>query len=680
MHEEQLFSYFTQGLKDDIHARMRRLHVENPLSRGRMMNVARAIDVEISGRSRMWQERGEPRGKGKTQVENRPLAQNKMRAIGEEMDQAQDLLDRKQKGLCYKCGGLFGPLYRCPVKQFRGEKEIDNDEEEYEVAAPCTALNICTITSDNDDQPRTMKLRGMIGEIPMLFLIDSGATHNFISRRIVEALGSRWERTKQKRVLMGDRHKSETQGVCKGIKVRFDEGEFEIDVFLFDFEDMDMILGMLWLITLGETTVDWKKQIMKVQTNQGERLLRGIPHGNSLIMSVCGLLEDTSAERALDVSYFGLLTSPPEPTSLHVTLMGHRFFAGPFRSPLKKNTVRIRCILTVYFFIGGHNGHRQQPKFVLGEKAKTIKVLVRKPLTSRGRKRMTIHIPSRIIYVGAEKSDYSPNWHTYRRQGRGPRRTDVYKAERNDFSSNCQKYRRQDDGRNPKRRSVLDNMFQHFSEVFEEPKGLPLVRVKEHRVNLKPGQQPINKNEIEKQVLELMEVGYLRHNQSAYSNPIILVKKKNNKWRMCVDYRALNKATILDKFPIPVIEELLDELHGAWFFFKLDICSGYHQVRMGEQDIPKTAFRTHEECEGVRGFLGLTSYYRKFIKDYGKVVKPLTELTKKDGFGWNGKAQEAFEELKRRITIALVLQLPNFDEEFVLECDASGTGIEAILM
>jgi len=139
-------------------------------------------------------------------------------------------------------------------------------------------------------------------------------------------------------------------------------------------------------------------------------------------------------------------------------------------------------------------------------------------------------------------------------------------------------------------------------QVSGESKGLPAICDHDHYIHFIPRNLPLEirpyrypyaqKSEIECMVAKMIEVGIIQPNQSYFSDPEVLMHKKDGSWHMCLDYRELNKFTIKYKFPIPIIDELLDELHGSIYFTKLDLHLGYHQIKMKTKDILKTTFRT----------------------------------------------------------------------------------------
>ncbi|GKA18283.1 putative reverse transcriptase domain-containing protein [Tanacetum coccineum] len=235
-----------------------------------------------------------------------------------------------------------------------------------------------------------------------------------------------------------------------------------------------------------------------------------------------------------------------------------------------------------------------------------------------------------------------------------------------------------------------------FPKVFpEDLPGLPPARPVEFQIDLIPGAAPV-----------------ARAPSSPWGAPVLFVKKKDGSFRMCIDYRELNKLTVKNRYPLPRIDDLFDQLQGSSIYSKIDLRSGYHQLRVREQDIPKTAFRTrygHYEFQ-VMPF-GLTNapavfmdlmnrvckpYLDKFVivfiddiliyskdeKEHEEHLKAILELLKKEKlYAKFSKCEFWIPKLiKQKLCSAPILALPEGSEDFVVYCDASHKGLGAVLM
>lgn len=176
-----------------------------------------------------------------------------------------------------------------------------------------------------------------------------------------------------------------------------------------------------------------------------------------------------------------------------------------------------------------------------------------------------------------------------------------------------------------------------FSDVFpEEILGLPPHREVEFSIDLVPGAGPVSVApyrmapaelvELKKQIEELLEKQFIRPSVSPWGAPVLLVKKKDGSSRLCVDYRQLNKLTIKNKYPLPRIDDLLDQLHGAQVFSKIDLRSGYHQILVKAEDVQKTAFRSrYGHYEYVVMPFGVTNAPALFMDFMNRIFRPFLD-------------------------------------------------------
>ncbi|GJP37734.1 hypothetical protein CLOM_g22155 [Closterium sp. NIES-68] len=274
-----------------------------------------------------------------------------------------------------------------------------------------------------------------------------------------------------------------------------------------------------------------------------------------------------------------------------------------------------------------------------------------------------------------------------------------------------------------------EEILKEFQDILPDdlPDELPPYRKHQHEIVEEPGSKPTFKApyrlspteiaDLKKQIQYLVAKGLIRPSTSPYGAPVLFTTKPDGSLRMCIDYRALKKQTIKNKYPIPRIDNLLDQLRGATVFSKLDLDESYptptlgrmrehFYVKLSKSDfaLEKVQILGHivsaqgvhvdpEKIEAVRmwktpknvkelqQFLGFANYYNRFVPQYAKIAAPLTNLLKNNTpYKWEPQHQEGMEQMKQALTSARVLNLRDPERDYVIEADTSDQAVGAVLM
>ncbi|GFT30173.1 retrovirus-related Pol polyprotein from transposon 412 [Trichonephila clavipes] len=281
----------------------------------------------------------------------------------------------------------------------------------------------------------------------------------------------------------------------------------------------------------------------------------------------------------------------------------------------------------------------------------------------------------------------------------------------------------------PEQKSSAERLFQEFEDVFSRNSSdIGHTTVTQHRIDTAdhppikqhPRRLPFAKQEEVGTLLrEMQENDIIEPSSSPWASPIVLVRKKDGSTRFCVDYRKLNDVTKKDSYPLPRIDDTLDTLSGHKWFSILDLKSGYWQVEIHPEDREKNSihfrprtmavrkvlirklghiisaegvrtdpenvsavknWKRPENLRELRSFLGLCTYYRKFVKGFSNIARPLHKLTEsKQKFQWTKECEDSFLQLKEALTSSPILIYPQPDKPFILDTDASNESVGAVL-